>query len=471
MTQEARTQEGTGQETRRKKTWSTWQNWETSLSSRSHQYKAKNVADLRRVLEIARDSGQSIRMSAGGRGDSYSQSFTGSPLVQNEGGIIVMTPEMKRGWVEDVTGRLTAQPGMRLRELDELAWQHRLVLPTTTAPDTLTVAGAPPTGSHGCGIHGGALADSVVGVKILKADGTIVEIGEDDTELLRAARVDLGSLGIVLEITYQLVPAYKLVATDEAQASLGATVDSIEEQVTGHDYFELFWFPCSDKVWLKKWDRVPLDTPDVGLPSLRRDHARQWAAATAGDLLMKAATRFPSLTPAVAEIQARFAPNQTIIGPPPRIYHYQVYFPRTLHDLSYAIEVGPGYGKWREAFMGLVERTQRYVAKGPYPFNFCVHCRFFHTSTGLLAPAVDFDGTCMFELITYIGSENHAFFEETEEQWLSLGGRPHWGKNYNVDLDFRPIYGKNLERFEEIRSSFDPDGRFLNPFLRHVFGR
>lgn len=448
----------------------TWRNWERSLESQAEVATANSIRELRAVLGNAARAGKSVRVAAGGRGDAYSGSFSGSPVVVNDGGIIVMTPGRRVGWVEDSTGQLTAQGGMRLREVDALARRHRLVLPTSTAPDTLTVAGAVALGCHGCGRGGGTLSDAIVGMKILAYDGSIIRIDEtSDREHLLAARVCLGSLGIILEVTFQLQPAYKLVATDDTRRDLRSTIDGIEALVDGHDYTELFWYPGLDTLWTKTWDRVPLDTPDLGLPGLRRDRFQQWATSTGGGALLVAATHFPKLTPLVSRMLSAATPSRTLIGPAPRVYHYQTYFPRRLFDLSYAIETGPCFATFKDSFLGLVERTERYLARGNPPFNFVVHCRFFETSTGLLAPAVGFHGTCMFEVLTYVGSGEASFFDSTERHWLSLGGRPHWGKNYNTDLDFRWLFGHWLERFERVRRCFDPRGRFLNHFLRHVF--
>ncbi|MBO6633832.1 MAG: FAD-binding protein, partial [Parvibaculum sp.] len=46
----------------------------------------------------------------------------------------------------------------------------------------------------------------------------------------------------------------------------------------------------------------------------------------------------------------------------------------------------------------------------------------------------------------------------------------HWGKlnTLNAD-DFAALYPK-WNDFLEVRAELDPEGRFLNPYLREVFG-
>jgi FAD/FMN-containing dehydrogenase len=75
----------------------------------------------------------------------------------------------------------------------------------------------------------------------------------------------------------------------------------------------------------------------------------------------------------------------------------------------------------------------------------------------------------MFEAVTYIGTPSEQYYAEVEKHWLSLGGRPHWGKSYDPRVDFKSIYGANWEKFNQIRRHMDPQGIFLNDFMRHVF--
>jgi len=72
----------------------------------------------------------------------------------------------------------------------------------------------------------------------------------------------------------------------------------------------------------------------------------------------------------------------------------------------------------------------------------------------------------------------HRFFEEDftpyfktiEPILIKHGGRPHWGKlNTLGQQDFRKLY-QRWDDFVEVRRELDPDGRFLNDYLRKLFG-
>ncbi len=51
----------------------------------------------------------------------------------------------------------------------------------------------------------------------------------------------------------------------------------------------------------------------------------------------------------------------------------------------------------------------------------------------------------------------------------SYSGRPHWGKcNYLTSDDFASMYGVGWKSFWKVQRSLDPDGVFLNSYLRDL---
>ena len=52
----------------------------------------------------------------------------------------------------------------------------------------------------------------------------------------------------------------------------------------------------------------------------------------------------------------------------------------------------------------------------------------------------------------------------------SYGGRPHWGKSFNLKSDvLKEVYPK-FEEFLNIRKHLDPNGVFLSSTTRDTFG-
>ena len=52
----------------------------------------------------------------------------------------------------------------------------------------------------------------------------------------------------------------------------------------------------------------------------------------------------------------------------------------------------------------------------------------------------------------------------------SYGGRPHWGKSFNLNSTvLRELYPK-FEEFLKVQKSLDPDGVFLSNTIKETFG-
>ena len=95
------------------------------------------------------------------------------------------------------------------------------------------------------------------GVRIVLADGSVHDCDAGtEPDLFEAARVSLGALGIITEVTLQCVPAF-LLRAQEDPGTLSGTLASLDELVGGNDHFEFYWFPHTDRVLLKRLRRLP----------------------------------------------------------------------------------------------------------------------------------------------------------------------------------------------------------------------
>ena len=82
----------------------------------------------------------------------------------------------------------------------------RLAVTTKQEFDNFTVGGSVAANVHGKTVDYGPLIESIVSLRLLKADGEIVTVSrEENTELFRAVIGGYGLLGIVVDVTFQLV--------------------------------------------------------------------------------------------------------------------------------------------------------------------------------------------------------------------------------------------------------------------------
>lgn len=107
--------------------------------------------------------------------------------------------------------RATFEAGVRIRDMHAMLQPHGLALPTTGAIHTQSYAGAMSTATHGSTRLYGSYASLVVGMRIIAANGTVIECSDvRHPELFRAAKVGLGVVGVISTVTLQLVEGFYL---------------------------------------------------------------------------------------------------------------------------------------------------------------------------------------------------------------------------------------------------------------------
>ena len=112
---------------------------------------------------------------------------------------------------------------MTLRTLNPLLWARGWALPNLGDIDAQTVAGAIATGTHGTGARHRGLADQVRALELVTADGAVRTCSpSENAEVFAAARVGLGALGVLVSVTLQTVPAFRLHAVEAARPLEGA---------------------------------------------------------------------------------------------------------------------------------------------------------------------------------------------------------------------------------------------------------
>lgn len=125
----------------------------------------------------------------------------------------------------------------------------------------ISVAGAISTGTHGSGDANQNLAASVSALELLTADGEMVSFTRADADFAGAV-VGLGALGVISEVTVDVVPAYDIaqsVYTGPDLETLAGSVDAVFAAGYSVSVFT-HWAGRADQVWVKQ--RVGDSTPD-----------------------------------------------------------------------------------------------------------------------------------------------------------------------------------------------------------------
>ncbi len=111
--------------------------------------------------------------------------------------------------------------------------------------------------------------------------------------------------------------------------------------------------------------------------------------------------------------------------------------------------------------------TNHYAASDIFYANFPSEVRFIRGDKGnLLTPTLG-RGSVFFAVQSHpaYGSNYLNYFKAVEQEFIKLGGLPHWGKLY---FENPLVRHPNAEAFENVRKHYDPNGKFLNPFLQKL---
>ncbi|KAK9664844.1 hypothetical protein RND81_14G073000 [Saponaria officinalis] len=197
----------------------------------------------------------------------YGHSFPKLVCPDGEDGLIINTKNLNKTLkVDTVQQTMTVQAGMVLKQFKDEAAKAGLALPHSPYWAGVTVGGMISTASHGSSLRGlgSSVHDYVVGLTIVgPGDGVddyvkVRRLSEGDEDL-QAAKVSLGVLGVISQVTFKLQPLFKrnMSFTTEGDSDLEDTVLSFGQQ---YEFGHISWLPSQRKVIYRIDDRVPVTT-------------------------------------------------------------------------------------------------------------------------------------------------------------------------------------------------------------------
>jgi L-gulonolactone oxidase len=149
--------------------------------------------------------------------------------------------------IDQARKQVTVQAGMRLHTLNDVLAANGLAMANLGDIDVQTIAGAISTGTHGTGASLGCLSTFVVGLTLVTGTGDVLTCSAtDNPDVFQAARVGVGALGVLTEVTLQCVDAFTLRA-DERPGLLRDAFGDLESLIASNDHFEMYWFPYISK--------------------------------------------------------------------------------------------------------------------------------------------------------------------------------------------------------------------------------
>jgi FAD-linked oxidoreductase len=350
---------------------------------------------------------------------------------------------------------VTVQAGMPLSKLNAVLAEHGLAMPNLGDIDAQTVAGAISTGTHGTGARHATLASCVEAVTLVNGLGDVVTVGPED-EMFPAARLGLGALGILVEVTLRCVDAFTLLA-DERPMLLRDVLAGLDEWIAANDHVEFYWYPYTDRAQLKRNNKVAVN--DQSLSRFRGWLDDEFLANTVFQGACRLGRAVPGTVPAISALAARALTARTYTDRSDRVFCT----PRRVHftEMEYAIP--------RAALPEVLSALPRVIEELPFKVQFPVEVRFTGPDDVWLSHGYGRESAYV-AVHQFTGNLYEPYFRAVEAVCRPLGGRPHWGKlHYRSAEDLRPIYPR-FDDFVAVRDRLDPARVFANGYLDRVLG-
>ncbi|XP_009615106.1 probable L-gulonolactone oxidase 6 [Nicotiana tomentosiformis] len=442
----------------------------------------------------------------------FSHSIPKLVCPDGEDGLLISTKFLNKILsVDKENMSITVESGVTLKQLISEAAKSGLVLPYAPYWWGLTIGGLIGTGAHGSSLWGlgSSVHDYILQLRIVtpaEAAQNYAQIRtlENGNPELDAARVSLGVLGVISQVTLKVEPVFKrsITLSERNDSELGD-----EAVVFGrkHEFADFTWYPSQRKVVYRIDDRVPANTPGNGLNDflgfrstaslvlaiLRSSEENQESRNDSGGKCTSA-----KLTTSTLKIGAYGLTNNgfAFTGYPVVGFHNRVQASGTcLNSLEDArITACPWDSRVKGLFFhqttfsinlskvkGFIQDVQKLVALEPKAL--CVLdlyngilMRYLTTSNAYLGEqedALDFD-------ITYYRSKDpmsprlfEDFLEEVEQlAFFKYGALPHWGKNRNVAFIGAIKKYRNADKFLKVKQRYDKLGLFSSEWTDQVLG-
>ena len=359
--------------------------------------------------------------------------------------------------VDRASAQVSVLAGTPLAVLNRELAAHGLALPNLGDVDVQTISGALATGTHGTGAGYGCLSTFVEELELVTGTGDVVRCSEKERpDVFAAARVGIGAVGIVTEVTLRCVEAFILHA-DERPAPLADVLARVDEHVAANDHFEFYWMPYTERTLTKANNRAVADSaPRSRFATWFNDDLLENTVIGAVCRLCRAV---PPLTPTLLRTTARFFPRRGYTERSDVVFTS----PRRVRFLE--MEYGVPRAALPDAFAGL----RRVIESLPVKVALPVEVRFTAADDIWLSHGYGRDNAYV-AIHQFVGMPFAEYFRGFEAVCGPLGGRPHWGKLHYRDAASLASAYPRFGDFLAVRDRLDPARVLANGYTRQVLG-
>jgi len=425
-----------------------WSNWSGSVKcSPDEVLKPRTIDELTKMVGEYGRAGHHMRVVGSGH------SFT--PVVQSNDILLSMEEMQGIESIDAERGSVTVLGGTVLKNLGNLLFEHKLAQENLGDIDVQSISGAISTGTHGTGTRFGTLSTQVEGFTLVTAAGEILECSPDrEPDLFKAAQLSLGTLGVIAKVKLRVVPAKRLHYQGQRK-KLADCLANLEQYRQENSHFEFLWIPYTGGVQAKFLNET---TEPVSKSTIWGNFNKVVLENYVYWLLSESCRLFPNLCKTVCNISAQSIATIDEVNYSHRLFTT----PRMVRfqEIEYNIPA--------EHAVAVINEIQKCIQQHQFQVHFPIECRFVHSDDIWLSPAYERESAYI-AVHMYRGMPYRTYFYYIEEIFKRYQGRPHWGKMHTRTAgELAELYPR-WHDFRRVRAELDPQGVFLNSYLRDLF--
>ena len=425
-------------------------NWDGTLTWRPENiYQPKDEEKIAKLIKRAVEDQK--RIKAVGRALSWSDiiDIPENAICFSEMDNVISVDRDKQ--------QVSVQAGARLRDVNEVLAQHGLAFDNFGSIVLQTAAGYIGTGTHGTGARTPILSNSIDKIRMIDGMGEIHELNpEQEPELFSAARVNLGCLGVITEITFRCVEAFNLEERLEL-VDFETALGDLDTFLRDNDYCKFWWLPYTDKIQVYTFNKTARAKGGAGFTGLMDQSGLS-------GILFTALIRFGRIMPQVIPFlhntvqKIHYHPHKRV-DRSDKVIKVSSSIP--IHqETEYAIPI--------EQAAQAIDETRKLILAADFMVNFPMEVRFVAADDIPMSPA-NSRNSCYIGAYVSSLKWSQYYFKEFEALMLDYKGRPHWGKSFTrTHEQIRELYPA-YDEFNRLREKCDPNGLFRNSFVDRVF--
>jgi len=215
------------------------------LDNRAY-WEPESIAEVEQVVQYCHKHGQPVR--------PVGSALSPNAIAFRRGGMMSMANLDDVVTVDTLSTppTVTVQAGARISHVVEALRPYNLTLPNLASIAEQQMGGFVQVGAHGTGATIAPVDHYVTKLKLVTPAKGTLELSanaetEEERELFHLAKVGLGCLGVLVEVTMECIPAHRLVEHTFVLTRQQAK-DQLDVLLKKHKHMRYMWIPFEDAV-------------------------------------------------------------------------------------------------------------------------------------------------------------------------------------------------------------------------------